>query len=237
MLAKFHSLTTYYLLLTTFFTTFCFFSAVAAYPAFAQSPTATSSATTQNLKERIERIVDEKRDQIKGVLSEFGQQRRGIIGEVQRVSEETITIKTTKATEIIPITDQVTLVKNEKAASITDVAVGEWLVVMGIIEADEFQPRRILISATSLRPKPHFVMLGAITEVSRSGLNIEPRNKSVELESITLGSKTVYQDINGNELERTDLKKDMQALIIGTQESAGKSAEVVRVLTVIESDN
>jgi hypothetical protein len=197
---------------------------------------ASPSATTQNLRDRIEKIVEEKRDQIKGVLDEFDQKKRGTLGNVTRVSEESITIKTRKATEIIPLTSDVVIEKAGKSIKIGDIAVGDWAVVMGIIDNDTFVPKRVLVSSTSLRPATPVVTLGTITKVERTQLEVTPRSGDSAF-SIVTNTKTTYQDIKGDEIERADLKTDMQALVIGVESTANeKTARIIRVLTVVEAD-
>lgn len=197
--------------------------------------TASPSATTQNLRERIEKIVDEKRDQIKGVLDEFDQKKRGTLGSVTRVSEESITVKTRKATEIIPLPSDVIIEKSGKSIKTGDIAVGDWVVVMGIIDNDTFVPKRILVSSTSLRPATPVVSLGTISTVEKTQLKITPRSGEDAFTIIT-STKTNYQDINGAKINRTDLKQDMQALVIGVESSANeKTARLIRVLTVVET--
>lgn len=199
----------------------------------AETESSSSSATTQKLRERIEKIVEEKKDQIKGVLSEFDQKKRGTLGNVTRVSEESITVKTRKATEIIPLNDDVVLQKAGKTIKIGDVAVGDWAVVMGLIEDDTFQPKRILVSSTTLRPATAVVTLGTIETVNRTQLDIAPRSGDSSF-PINTDSKTNYQDINGEEIERADIKADMQAIVIGYENDKNeKIARLVRVLTVI----
>lgn len=200
-----------------------------------ESTTASPSATTQNLRDRIEKIVDEKRDQIKGVLDEFDQKKRGTLGNVTRVSEESITIKTRKATEIIPITPDVIIEKAGKTIKITEIAVDDWVVAMGIIDNDTFVPKRLLISSTSLRPTTPVVSLGTITTLDKTELEISPRSGG-DTFKIATTTKTLYQDINGDEIKRTELKQDMQALVIGAESSTNeKTARLIRILTIAEA--
>lgn len=195
---------------------------------------ATSSATTEKLRERIEKIVDEKRDQIRGVIDEFAEQRRGTIGQVTRLSEESITITTKKTTEIIPVDDTVTLLKDGSEIEIDEVAVDDWLVVMGVIIDDAFQPVRILVSSDSLRPDTPIVELGTITTIERGEFTISPRDQSDEF-TIEITSSTEYQDIEGTEIELTDITEEMQALIVGFEnEDNERTATLIRILTVAD---
>lgn len=203
-------------------------------PIWAQDE-ATDSGTTQNLKKRIEKLVEEKRDQIEGVLSELGVTKRAFIGEVQRVSEESLTVKSKKGTEIISLTN-VELRKAGKAIAIKDIAVGDWVVVLGIINNDAFQARRILVSSTSLQPTPKIVEIGTITATDRTTFTLKTRGTE-EMLTVTTTKKTAYQDIQGNEIERTDITSETQALVIGQDKGGTKEATLIRVLTVVEDES
>lgn len=194
-----------------------------------------SSKTTQKLKERIEKIVEEKKDQIKGIIDNLDSNKQGFIGEVTRISEEAITIKTNKSTRILPITDDVELLEDGKEVELSDVAVENWLVVLGIIENDTFSPIRILVSDTSLRPLPSFITLGSIISIERSELTVIPRSGETET-PVTLNNETLYEDLNGEEIERTDIEEDTQALIVALDDDGEKIAKRVRILTVIDDE-
>lgn len=194
-----------------------------------------SSKTTQKLKERIEKIVEEKKEQIKGIINNLDATKKGFIGEVQRISEEAITIKTSKSIRIIPITKDVEILKNGKAIELSDIAVEDWLVVMGIIEDDAFQPLRILASGETLRPRPSYITIGNISAIERYELTVIPRSGEEET-AVTLNSKTSYEDLNGEEIARTDIEEDTQALIIAFDDEGEKIAKRIRILTIIDEE-
>ena len=197
----------------------------------AQTPTASSS--TSKLKERIERIVNEKRDQIKGVLAELDQAKRGTIGEVIRVSSETLTIKTAKGTEILPLTDQIRLLKKNKVIKLEDVAVGDWAVVMGVITDETFQPQKILISSTSLRPLPHLVRLGSIEKIEAKSLSISDRSQD-QTQTFLTNSQTKYQNLNGQTVSRKQLSEKTQVLLVGFENTDRQAiVTTIRLLTTV----
>lgn len=195
-----------------------------------------SSKTTEKLKERIEKIVEEKKDQIKGIIDNLDSTKQGFIGEVTRISEETITVKTNKSTRIIPITADIELLKDGEEVELSDIAVENWLVVMGVIEDDNFRPIRVLVSSKTLRPDPTYITVGSITEIDRSELTISPRSGE-ETETIVLNNSTTYEDLNGEEIDRTDIEEETQALIIAVEDEDEKVARRIRILTVIETND
>lgn len=202
----------------------------------AHAQEATSSPqTTQNLKARIERIVEEKKDQITGIINNLDSTKQGFIGQVTRISEETVTIKTNKATKILPITSNVELLKGTTKVKIADLAVDNWLVVMGIVEDDNFRPIRILVSSEDIRPRTYLTALGTITDSDRTTFTIIPRDNPEPVEVIT-NTKTVYEDLKGEEITRADIETDMQALLIAYDDEGDKIASRIRILTDINQD-
>jgi len=194
-----------------------------------------SSKTTLKLKERIERIVEEKREQVKGIISNLTSTKQGFVGETLRVTEESITVKTNKATRIIPLDETVTILKKNKEVAVEDIAVENWVVVMGIIEDDAFKPVRILVSEDSLRPRPHAIVLGSINSIEKTLITVTPRSEETLFNAL-LNSKTIYEDINGEEITRVDIEEETQALIIAYDDKGSKIAKRIRILTVVEEE-
>lgn len=173
-----------------------------------------SATTTQKLRERIERIVEEKRDQVKGALADLSQRRRGFIGEVQRISDEAITIKNGSTTNIFPLTDSLLLLRNKQKQKLDDVAVGDWALVIGQTVDDTFQVETIFLSATSLRPPSPVITLGTIEKIERSTFTVQPRSgEGVRMYS--LGKNTTIEDNENNTLQTKDLTTDLQVVVIG----------------------
>lgn len=202
---------------------------------YAQEATS-SPQTTQNLKERIERIVEEKKDQIKGIINNLDSAKQGFIGQVTRISEETVTVKTNKATKILPIGSEVELLKGTATTKLADIAVDNWLVVMGVVEDDNFKPIRILVSSEDIRPKSYTVALGTVTDIGRNNLTFTPRDNPEELTVIT-NNQTTYEDLKGEEITRADIETDTQALLIAFDDEGEKIARRIRLLTTIDVEN
>ncbi|MBD3279587.1 MAG: hypothetical protein GF390_02645 [Candidatus Pacebacteria bacterium] len=188
--------------------------------------------TTKNLKERIEKVVEEKKDQIKGTIDDLSQKSYGFIAQVQRLTEETITVENQDGTQILAIDDQVTLVKDGQEIELTKVAVDDWLIIMGYQEDAEFNPKRIVVSSESLRPSPHLVMFGTIKSLSRSKLDLEPRQKQNETEvlSLTLSQNIEFQDLQGETSQTSLFTEGLQVLVVGYQNEDGE-----QIITTIRS--
>jgi len=197
------------------------------------SPTQTTSPapaeTTQKLKDRIEKIVEEKKDQIMGALDDLSSKKRGFIGEVQRVSAESITIKTNKETQIISLTQGATVTKSGKTLPIEDIAVGDWVIVISKLQNDELVPERILVSSGTLRPTPQVVTIGSVVDLDRITLTITTKQNGEEKEFI-ITKNTEYQDANGDRIKSTAVTSDLQALVVAEEAKAGNELKVVRIL-------
>jgi hypothetical protein len=199
-------------------------------------PTATSSSTTtQKLKERIERIVEEKSDKIKGMLSQLDVEKRGFIAQVQRVSENTVTVKSSKDTEIITVAADTQILKKGKVIPVTDIAVDNWVLALGTVEDDTFSLKKLLVSDTSLRPATRLVHIGTIQNITAQKIDFQPRGDAAEVLTIKLTKTTQYQDLNGNDITLKDITSDTQALVVGSEDETGKTAHLIRILAVIEA--
>ncbi|MDQ3008106.1 MAG: hypothetical protein M3Q81_00750 [bacterium] len=204
-------------------------------PAAAQSASssATTLETTKNLKERIEKVVVEKREQIKGVLVDLSNKKRGFVGEVQRISAETITIRTRKGTHILSIDETVELTQAGKVIKIDDVVVGSWAIIIGRDNDDTFRPEKIVISAATLRPPEKQVALGALNELGRTSLTITNRASGNE-ETYQVTRATTYQDSNGLTITAAAVPDETQVLVITKASATATEAVVIRVLVPTE---
>jgi hypothetical protein len=213
------------------------------------------SITTRNLRERIERIVEEKRDQIKGVISDLDSQRRATIGEILRVTDDTLSIKTKSGTEIIPLSNtrySISILKDGETTALEEIAVGNWLLALGLIEDGSFQPIRLIVSEDSLRPRTRSVDIGTVAKISRSSIEIEPRNSESTV-TYTINSKTEFYDLLGETIELQDIEESVQVIIAGIftsnnsnnntndqnqteNDSSSKLALKIKVLTTINQE-
>lgn len=207
-------------------------------PKASPSPSPTSQpseeTTTQKLKERIDRVIEERREQVQGTVDSLGLKKRGFIGEVQRVTEKTITVKNKKGSQILTIESKVALVKDNKKISIDDVAVGDWVIAMGYINAEEeFELRRVVVSSTNLRPRTYDTIIGSLESTTRSQVTILPRQGN-QPAVYTINKNTKFQDNQGKDITREKVQTETQHLMIGYTEQEQKIAKLVRSLVPSE---
>lgn len=200
----------------------------------APASSASAEPTTQKLRERIERVIEEKREQVKGVLSDISLQRRGFIAEVQRVTAESITIKSNRNTYIIPVENSLVLLKKGQPLAIDDLAVGDWVIAIGNDDDNTFKPDRLVVSDTSLRGTPKQVTLGTLKTINTAKTQIEIE---VQIDSssktVALTKSTKYEDYQGGALTAKDLKPTLPIVVISTQKDTTLTATRVRVIAPI----
>ncbi len=190
-----------------------------AQPSWAQQELASPSATTQSLKERIEKIIEEKKEAVADKLTQLAQKKKGFIGQVDRVNEEAITITNPKGSRILALDDQVQLLKNNEIIPVEDVAVDDWLIVLGYAEEDDFVPIKLIVASEDLSPRPKINILGSIQEIDTNSLQVTARVDQ-QTYQFTLDKNTQYQDQTGEEITKAELFEDMQVLVVGYKDVA-----------------
>jgi hypothetical protein len=207
-------------------------TSVKASPSPTPSPQAspTSETTTQNLKDRIEKVVQERREQLQGTLDQLSQKKRGFIGQVTRISEGTITVKNSKGSQVIPVAEDVSISKKGKKIALSEISVDDWVILMGYGNSDNFQLKRIVASSESLRPSNHIVILGSIKSLTDKEVKILPRNQNDETTAI-INKKTRFQTYDGKSIKAKEVQTDAQAFLIGTVTADGTTANLIRSLS------
>jgi hypothetical protein len=185
--------------------------------------------TTQNLKDRIDSVLKNRADQVKGVLDEMTLKKRGFIGEVERVIEKTVTVKNNKGTEVLSVAPSVVILRDNKKASIDDIAVGDWVIAMGYMTNGDFTLKRLVVSSTTLMPKSYDSVIGTAQTITKTQITLSPRT-SAEAITYQINKTTHYENAEGTTLKATDIKKDSQYLIISYTDKNQKIATFVKSL-------
>jgi len=204
-------------------------------PSSSLQPSPSAKQTTENLKERIDRVIEETRGKVQGTTDRVGVKQRGFIGEVQRVTEKTLTLRNRKGNETLTLDSGLIIVKNNGKATVDDIAVGDWLIVMGYLENETFEPKRIIISSTPLTPARFETGIGNLKESTRTQLTFLGLDRQ-EIKYI-LNTTTQFQDSEGNVIKREALGSETQILVISREQDANKIATVVRSMAPIQGNN
>jgi len=198
-------------------------SATAAIKTSTSSASATDSAQLESrataqlaedaklkLRERIQKILGDQ-DEVTNNKDKKG----GYIGEVTRLSDESITLKTLDGSEIIPIQDTTILLKRTKKIPITDLVVGNWLIVIGNREKNRsINPELLLVQTTDLKPREHIVTIGAVDSISTREVSVIPRGKTDPLK-LTLTKNSELIDSAGELMTVKGMPEDISAVIVG----------------------
>lgn len=190
---------------------------------------ASDSATTEELRKRIERVVEERREQIKGIVEDLLIKKGAYIGEITRISEEAITIKSNETTNIIPLTEQVVILEDNQPVNIATIEVGNWATVLGNRTTSSIEPEYVLISATSLRPQNYYVRLGSIHSLDRTELVFIPRGTEDQV-TIALQRTSQYQNADGEAAAATDFEEQFGVLVIASEGQDGYELKTMRSL-------
>jgi len=197
------------------------------------SPNATSAAT-QSLKERIEKVVEEKESKNGSVIGEKSYTTRGVVGKVERVSESTITIQTLKGSVIVPITSDTELVKGSKSIKAAEIEIDNQIIALGIQTGDNFTAIKIIVTAKQLLPKNQVVVIGSLTSFTKNSLTLNSRyqNQSQEFE---ISKDTVLLDSEDQAIKPTDLFEDMQLIVAGVSETSSNTQKSITSALLVKS--
>ncbi len=219
-------LTTCALLLTAF---------VVVLPAGAQEAS-DSGRTNQEIKKRIDRVIEEKKQEVAGALAEINTKKRGFVGPIDRVSETSLTIATHKGPLVLPLSESVKVLKNNKEAAVTDLSIGDFVVALGIETDGTFMPKFILSSGSSEKPKERLVLLGTLTDIGKSNLILMTRGTN-ETKDITISKSTEYQNADGSEVSLDLFEEDLTILVVATDDEGDLAATTIRSLAPLSNSD
>lgn len=193
------------------------------------SPVASPSGekATENLKDRIDRILETRQEKLLE-LEQAGQRRRVFIGETQRITERTVTIRNRRGSQTFTIGQDVVLAKNGKMATIDDIAVGDWLGVIGFSDKETIQPQIVVIANASLEPTEYETVIGTIKEVTKTQIVVTDPTQSERTYQIV--KSTEFEGPEGNAIKRENLQTETQVVVISEPKENQNPATVIRSL-------
>lgn len=190
-------------------------------------------ATTEALKDRIEKAVEEKK-----LNNDDGQAnaktKRGFVGQVERVSSEAITFSTIRGNQIVPIGEQTQLILANRNIKIEDISIEDSAIIMGYQEKDAFSPLKIVFSQHDLKPKPVFVLIGSLVSIDANQLTVLCRKEGRE-HQILVNNQTKYEDITDETITKNQLFEDMQIIAAGSTEVDETSQEQTKTASIVKA--
>lgn len=209
-------------------------------PVTAQTKSATPAAATLEETaggaiDEIKKRIEDNTSKVKGAINTLLNAKFGTIGEVQRINDGALTFQNRQGTTILVIDDTITITKNGKALPLEDIAVGNWVTVLGTKATNDFTPKFILVSETTLRPKTQIVAIGPISEITSKAVTIIDR-ASGESKSFTITRSTVMQDDAGEKAVIADFEEDVTVLITGFDTETGFQLATLRSLAPLTEE-
>lgn len=200
-------------------------------PATTPTPSPTSEPQTpEDTATKLKELIKQGTERVKGAMDQNGIQQRGFIGEVQRVTDKTVTIKNLNGSnEILTVSSDVILTRDNKKATIDDLAIDDWAIALGTTDKDVFTLKKLQISSTTLLPKTFVTVLATVKTVGKTSLTATERNKT-DVVTYLINKNTLYQDNLGNKVDIKAIKPDFQYLLVGTQDDTGITLTTVRTL-------
>jgi hypothetical protein len=210
----------------------CFITLSLAHISYAQEEDLESSNSAS--LDSIKKIIKDNLSSgaVQGAIDNLLNKKIATIGEVTRVTDETITINDRSGIRIIPVQDTHLISKAGKKIEVSDIAVENWVTVIGKLKDDNFSPIFIYVYEKSLQPKKQVVHIGTITNISKNTVSIVPRSGDEE-EIINILKTTDFEDLNGIEVSLSDLEEDITILISGSTENDKITASTIKSLAPI----
>ncbi len=202
-----------------------------ASPSASQTKQASESAkqdAQQNIKERIEKVLEDKKGQV-------AQKATAYIGTIDRVTSETLTLNTLSGNKIIQIKSTTTFVdsQSQKTLKSTDLEIGNFAIVMGYLTEGSLDTRRIVISKTSLYPKPVNVIAGTFKSLEKSTLRMMLRTGKELLLQVSKAIR--YENILQEKISLKTIEEGNPFLAVLDESVEGTpSATLIHLLVPLE---
>lgn len=186
------------------------------------------STIKDNIKELVKEAASKNINAVEG-------EKKAIIGEVLRITDDALTIRTNDGQQIFPLNGAV-ITKNDEIIDVGEIAVDNWVTILGTISDKTIVPNFIFVSTKSYRGEPQIVVTGTVTQISKTSVTISPRDGS-ESKTLTVGSTTTILDSDGKEAEWSDFELEMSLLVVGFEKEDGLNrASTIKSLAPTKSE-
>lgn len=186
-----------------------------------ESSAAAETDTNESIKNRLQQVVQERKNQIQGVTSE-GQMKRGFVAHIKRVSEESITVETRQGPLIIPLNDNLVILDGNSEADSEDLEIDMEVTVMGLQNGENFEAKRMLIHEDPLVSEERFIEIGTLTAIDRQSVTIQTRQGEEKI--YALNRTIAYEDNAGQTLRVNQIEEDQSIVILFLPEDANNQS-------------
>lgn len=174
----------------------------------------TTQDATIKLRERLQKILGDQDETASGMT------RAGYIGEVTRISDEAITLKTLAGSEIVPLEDTI-LLKRALRIPVSEVAVGNWIIVIGQREKNRaIKPELLLVQTADLKPREHMVTIGDVSATTATSVTVVPRGKNEPI-TLTVNKNSLLTDSAGETILPRNVPQDISVIVVGFAQPNG----------------
>ena len=192
---------------------------------------ATDESTILNIK----KVIQDKQVELGNSDQQTVQLKQAYLAQVNRVSAETLTITNNQVNSIIPLTDDLEIMKDEELLEIDEIAVDDWVIVYSILEEGVPTVKRVLVTDKNFSQNERKIVLGTITELNANNLLFDSRTGENDL-IFLLDKETQYFDVNGNEIGLNKFYVELQCLIVAVINS-NDQWRVSSIKTLVDSAN
>ncbi len=170
---------------------------------------ASEESTILNIK----KVIQDKQVELGQNNQQTQEVKQAYLAQVKRVSAETLTVLNDDVNIVIPLTDDLEIIKDEEEIKVEQIAVDDWLVVYSVVEKSTPTIKRLLLTDKDFTQEERKIMLGTITKLYSSNLLFDSRTGETNL-NFLLDSDTQYFDISGDEISVRNLYSELQCLIV-----------------------
>lgn len=192
-------------------------------------PTEKSETVNQNLKKVIDKVIEENKDAVDAKVLAAKQKTRGLVGEVKSVRADTLTIKTPKGTQILAADKNVKLIKAGKIIATSDIAVGDWVSIIGEIKDDDFKALTVIVSSKSLATVEPTILLGTIESFAKQELKVSNRADG-QSQTFSVLKTSIWQDVSATKAAANLFKDSLQVFLVGIETETGPTLHTIRAL-------
>jgi hypothetical protein len=191
------------------------------------------SLVSEELTKRIQKVLVEKREQVKGALDSLIGEKRATIGKITRITDEALTIQYQDNTTIVPLSKTVLLLKNDKEIKVSEVVVENWITVLGTKDKTTIDPEYLIVSTKSLLPQKQLVVLGNITKLEKNSVTLQPRDGTAP-QTILFSKNVTVLSSDGEAAKVSDLTTDLTVLITGSMSEEKLEASTIKSLAPLK---
>ncbi len=184
------------------------------------SPNISEDEVKEKIKERLEQVVGDKLEQVKGAIKKRAEEKLyALAGTVNKIEDNLLTLNTALGEQAVKVASQAAILRIENKQSsdieITDIEEDEFIIAMGTREEGLLVGKRIIVSSDKPVPaEKRKLLFGKVTEVDDDKISFSSNGES-ELQTIEIGKKTklIISGISKPEIEDIQVNDLLRAIV------------------------